>query len=197
MHSWNTRDAVCAVPFVASANDCETFCVGHCSSITIFGFFFFSFNFVVFFLFFEFSHFFLWAVILLLLLCVGGSAAALIAACTLQINIGEQRKRCSWLCALKTGRRRKKKKDTKQSNKTIKCSWVRQSHPNLETNATEDDRSFVHQRKNRLALSRLLLTLVYNPAAVWAVSSTRSSSTRGFLPGLPLFWVPRLCPIAT
>ena len=59
MHSWNTRDAVCAVPFVASANDCETFCVGHCSSITIFGFFFFSFNFVVFFLFFEFSHFFL------------------------------------------------------------------------------------------------------------------------------------------
>ena len=133
---------------------------------------------------------------------MGGSAAALIAACTLQINIGEQRKRCSWLCALKTGRRRrrrrrKKNTHTKQSNKTIKCSWVKRSHPNLETNATEDDRSFVHQRKNRLALSRLLLTLVYNPAAVWAVSSTRSSSTRGFLPGLPLFWVPRLCPIVT
>lgn len=127
-----------------------------------------------FFYFFEFSHFFLRAVVLLLLLCVGDSAAALIAACALQINIGEQRKRCSWLCTLtqeeeEEEEEEKKHTHTKQSNKTIKCSWVKRSHPNLETNATEDDRSFVHQRKNRLALSRLLLTLVYNPAAVWAV----------------------------
>lgn len=150
-----------------------------------------------FFYFFEFSHFFLRAVVLLLLLCVGDSAAALIAACALQINIGEQRKRCSWLCTLKTGRRRKKHTHkTKQQNHKMQLGKAVPSKPR---NKRDRGRSIVRSPKKEPSCAKQVITYsrIQSGCCMGSSTSSSTSSTRGFLPGLPLFWVPRLCPIVT